>query len=229
MAPDGSVDWLCVPSFDSPSVFGSLLDRGAGYFRFAPVRDQRADGAGAYDPGTNVLVTTWHTPSGWLEVRDALTMAPRTGPDETTPHTRPPADDDAEHLFVRTAVCLSGSVEVEIGLRAGLRLRPGAGDLDRRDGGRTHAPTPSAPGRRSGCTRDLALGVEGNSVVGRHVLQAGESGVLRPVVVERPGRARRTTPTRPAGSWRPRSSGDAGWAGPASPTTRCARSSSARR
>ena len=55
VAPDGSVEWLCLPRPDSPSVFGALLDRSAGHFRFGPsnadVPDQRR-----YVPGTNVLV-----------------------------------------------------------------------------------------------------------------------------------------------------------------------------
>ena len=102
VAPDGTVDWLCVPRFDSPSVFGALLDRGAGGFRFAPfginVPSDRI-----YEPGTNSLVTSWKTASGWVVVRDALTMGPRRGPDTVTPHTRPPADEDADHTLVRTA------------------------------------------------------------------------------------------------------------------------------
>ena len=61
VAPDGSVGWLCVPRFDSPSVFGSLLDRQAGYFRVGPF-GITIPTARAYEPGTNVLVTTWKTP-----------------------------------------------------------------------------------------------------------------------------------------------------------------------
>jgi hypothetical protein len=41
-------------------------------------------------------------------------MGPRVGEDQVTPHTRPPADDDADHLLVRTARCLEGEVEVEL-------------------------------------------------------------------------------------------------------------------
>src|SRR6202020_821260 len=95
VAPDGSVDWLCVPRFDAPSGFGTLLDREAGMFRFAPFGLNVPSGR-YYEPGTNVLVTTWKTPQGWVEVRDALTLGPTTCEDTITPHTRPPTDEDAD-------------------------------------------------------------------------------------------------------------------------------------
>ena len=113
VAPDGAVDWLCVPRFDSASVFGSLLDREAGTFRFGPF-GINVPTSRTYEPGTNVMSTTWRTPSGWVVVRDALTMGPTKGPDSVTPHTRPPADDDAEHMLVRVAECLEGRVEMEV-------------------------------------------------------------------------------------------------------------------
>ena len=113
VAPDGAIDWLCVPRFDAPSVFGSLLDREAGFFRFAPFGINHPT-ARAYVPGTNVLETTWKTPNGWIVVREALTLGPWDHEDEITPHTRPPADDDADHMLVRTVECIEGSVEVEL-------------------------------------------------------------------------------------------------------------------
>ena len=113
VAPDGSIDWLCVPRFDSPSVFGTLLDRQAGSFRLGPF-GVNVPAARIYEPGTNTLLTTWNTPMGWILVRDALTMGPRHHEDEITPHTRPPADDDGDHMLVRTIVCLEGNVEVEL-------------------------------------------------------------------------------------------------------------------
>ena len=113
VAPDGAIDWLCVPRFDSPSIFGTLLDREAGWFRFGPfginVPSNRI-----YEPGTNILNTTWHTPTGWAMVRDALTIGPTQHEDEVTPHTRAPADEDAHHMLVRTVLCMEGSVDMEL-------------------------------------------------------------------------------------------------------------------
>src|SRR3954462_13821908 len=113
IAPDGGVDWLCVPQFDSPSVFASLLDRGAGVFRLGPFGINVPSGR-RYEPGTNVLETVWKTPSGWVVIRDALIMGPTLGPDLVTPHTRPPAGDDTRHMLVRTAECMAGNVEMEL-------------------------------------------------------------------------------------------------------------------
>jgi GH15 family glucan-1,4-alpha-glucosidase len=172
VAPDGAVDWLCVPSFDSPSVFGSVLDRQAGFFRFAPYGNNHP-AMRNYEPGSNVLRTTWKTPSGWVVVRDALTMGPRTHEDEITPHTRPPADDDAEHVLVRTVECVEGQVEIELVCEPAFDYGRSAADWHVADGDR-HVADVSGAGLTLRLCSDLALGVEGNRIRGRHVLSAGE-------------------------------------------------------
>jgi alpha,alpha-trehalase len=173
VAPDGTVDWLCVPRFDSPSVFGSLIDRQAGGFRLAPF-GVNVPTARAYEAGTNVLITTWHAPRGWAVVRDALTIGPRRGPDALTPHTRPPADDDADHTLVRVVSCLDGVVEIELVCEAVFDYgRTTAGWVLAGDAGRS---ADAHDGEVTLCLEtDMALGVEGGRVRARHVLAAGES------------------------------------------------------
>jgi alpha,alpha-trehalase len=173
LAPDGSVDWLCVPRFDSPSVFGSLLDREAGSFRFAPF-GINVPTARQYVPGTNVLETTWKTPTGWVVVRDALTMGPAPGVDVVTPHTRPPADDDADHTFVRVAECVGGRVEIELVCEPVFDYGRVAATWSIADDSR-HVAEASWADTTLRLHTDLRVGIEGERVRGRHVLEAGES------------------------------------------------------
>jgi GH15 family glucan-1,4-alpha-glucosidase len=172
VAPDGAIDWLCVPRFDSPSVFASLLDRQAGFFRFAPFGINHPP-ARAYEPGTNVLVTTWKTPSGWVVVRDALTMGPREHRDSITPHTRPPADDDADHMLVRTVECIDGEVEVDLVCEPVFDYGRAPAEWTAVDGDERTADA-SGAGQTIRLRSDLALGIEGNRVRARHVLAQGE-------------------------------------------------------
>jgi GH15 family glucan-1,4-alpha-glucosidase len=69
---DGVLDWFCCPRFDSPSVFGSLLDaeRG-GFFKIAPDRDDYVSRQ-LYLPDTAILITRFMTPDGVGEVHDFM-------------------------------------------------------------------------------------------------------------------------------------------------------------
>jgi GH15 family glucan-1,4-alpha-glucosidase len=69
---DGSVDWLCLPNFDSPSVFAAILDDGkGGRFRIAPPHDGVRHKQ-FYWPDTNVLVTRFLHPDGIGEIEDYM-------------------------------------------------------------------------------------------------------------------------------------------------------------
>jgi len=113
VAPDGSVEWLCLPRPDSPSVFGALLDRSAGTFRFGPsnaqVPQQRR-----YVPGTMVLETTWQTATGWLTVQDFLAVGPVRGGARRADYHRAPADTGGVGALVRIATCIGGRAEVMV-------------------------------------------------------------------------------------------------------------------
>jgi GH15 family glucan-1,4-alpha-glucosidase len=171
VAPDGAIDWLCVPRFDAPSVFGTLLDREAGAFRFGPF-GINVPTARVYEPGTNTLLTTWTTSSGWVAVRDALTLGPRRGVDIVTPHTRPPTDEDAEHLLVRVAFCIEGEVEVELTCEPVFDYGRVPAEWTVAEDG--HQADASGAGLTIRLHTDMALGVEGDWVRARHVLKQGE-------------------------------------------------------
>ena len=113
IAPNGSVEWLCLPRPDSPSVFGALLDRSAGSFRFGPantmVPHQRR-----YLPGTMVVETTWHTPTGWLVIQDLMVIRKADEEKRRPGYRRAPTDLAAAGVLLRTAKCVSGEIELVV-------------------------------------------------------------------------------------------------------------------
>ena len=93
---NGTIDWYCVPRFDSPSVFASILDaeRG-GFFGLRP--DLPATAKQLYWPDTNVLITRFLTPDGVGEVQDFMPIA------EGGPET-------GRHRLIRRVACARGSI-----------------------------------------------------------------------------------------------------------------------
>jgi alpha,alpha-trehalase len=171
VAPDGAIEWLCIPRFDSPSVFGAILDRGAGRFRIGP--REVVPVARRYLPGTNILETTWATKTGWLVVADALTIGPwRPRPDD--PHTRPPPDLDAECVLVRTVTCVQGEVPIELSCHP--RFDYGRAPPEWKLAEDRHSATVIAEDQPElVLTTDLNLGVELERAAARHTLADGES------------------------------------------------------
>ena len=175
VAPSGSVEWMCLPRMDGPSIFAAILDRHAGWFRLGPA-DVTVPSDRRYLAGTMVLETTWDTPTGWAVVRDVLLVGPwRDDSPGASPHRRAPSDHQAERVLLRTARCLSGSIEFV------LECEP-AFDYGRRRGRWQHvgdsygqaeiAPADGEPAIR--LTTDLNLGLEGPRAMARRRLRAGE-------------------------------------------------------
>jgi GH15 family glucan-1,4-alpha-glucosidase len=176
VAPNGAVEWMCAPRMDSPSIFGALLDRGAGSFRLGAAeaevpQDRR------YLPGTLVLETSWNVGEGWVIVRDALVVGPwRIKDPSRSTYQRPPTDYAAAHVLLRTVRCVNGEVQLlmecepafdfgqhhatwrytDAGYSQAIGFAEGDGDL------------------RLTLTTDLRLGFEGPRAVARTLLKEGD-------------------------------------------------------
>lgn len=172
VSPDGSVGWLCVPRFDSPSLFGTLLDREAGYLRFAPFGTNHPSHR-TYEAGTNVLTSTYKTPTGWAVVRDALTIGRRVREDTVTPHTRPPSDEDADHMLVRVVECIEGRVEMELICEPAFDYGRASARWSLQDAD-AHTADATGEGVTVRLQTDMALGVEGDRARARRSLAKGE-------------------------------------------------------
>ena len=99
---DGSIDWLCLPRFDSASTFGALLgDEDHGRWLLAPAASLTGEATStrSYLPDTFTLVTTWTTTTGEVEVTELM------------PHGDRRAD------IIRRVRGVSGAVEMHVDLR----------------------------------------------------------------------------------------------------------------
>lgn len=94
---DGTIDWLCLPAFDSPSVFCSILDdEKGGHFSLHPQNYARRQQL--YLPNTNVLLTRFLSPEGVVETLDFMPV---------------PEKDEDRHRLIRNVRCVRGSMTLD--------------------------------------------------------------------------------------------------------------------
>src|SRR6266487_2587374 len=107
VSKDGSIDWCTFHRFEARPVFARILDWAkAGFFRIAPLDDDY-EATRRYLPGTNVLETTFRTPTGVLVLTDFFAYrVPEQGEEAHSAHP--------DHQLIRIARCTEGEVAVKV-------------------------------------------------------------------------------------------------------------------
>jgi len=170
---DGAVEWLCLPRFDSPSVFAALLDRGAGRLTLRPPGVVTPISR-RYRPGTLVVETTWVTDTGWMVVNDALSIAswdPTAG--------APIVSHESDHSLLRSITCIDGEVDIEMECLPRFDYGRGApvwsdGDAAGESPGVSEKIARGEDGTDLELRTDLELETDGDAVRGRIHLREGE-------------------------------------------------------
>jgi alpha,alpha-trehalase len=103
---DGSIDWLCLPRYDSDAVFARILGSDAGHWSIRPRGSYTSERR--YVPGTLVVETTFTTDSGSVRLRDAMAFAEGQRGHEL--------GHDAPHEVLRSVEGVSGTVELDLEL-----------------------------------------------------------------------------------------------------------------
>ena len=170
VALDGAIDWFCVPTSTRPAC-SARCSTGA-------LAISGSDRLGSTTQCQGVC-------SGDECARDDLEDTQRLGrgsrradhgpanrDDEVTPHTRPPADDDCDHMLVRTVRCLEGQIEIELVCEPAFDYGRIPAEWTLVDGSRHTADATGAG--QSMRLRHMAVGIEGNRARARRILEAGE-------------------------------------------------------
>ncbi|MFL5842316.1 MAG: glycoside hydrolase family 15 protein [Thermoleophilaceae bacterium] len=176
VAPSGSIEWLCAPQFDTPSVFAAVLDRDAGRFRLGPA-DVTVPASRRYLPGTMILESTWMTRTGWLVVYDFLAIGPWHHEEEREArHRRAPSDYEAEDCMVRIASCVQGLIDLNMECSPLFDYGSKGGDWEYTGPGYSEAvATAEGCDVRLALDSSLRVGFEGRLAAARTTLREGQS------------------------------------------------------
>ncbi len=180
---DGSVDWLCLPRFDSPSVFGAILDsEKGGRFRIAPAATGALRQKQYYWPDTNVLITRFLHPDGIAEVEDYMPVGHGAGPDAQ---------------LVRRVRVVRGSLPLEVECRPAFDYARARHVTEVSE----HGARFDGPGLSLGLAASVPLRPDNGGAIAALALSEGQSAtfVLRTIAPDaHPGRC---PGTEEAGDW----------------------------
>jgi GH15 family glucan-1,4-alpha-glucosidase len=160
VAMDGSIDWLCYPHFDSPSVFAAMLDdKKGGFFRIAPAQEGAALKQ-FYWPETNVLITRFMAADGVGEVTDFMPVGVH--------------GEKIGNRVVRHASVSRGTVRFRLECRPAFDYARAAHTVRLKDS----AAFFEAPGLTLALTATVPLTLEGGAAVAEFTLSEGERAVF---------------------------------------------------
>jgi len=162
---EGTVDWFCAPRFDSPSVFGSILDPDAGSWTVR-VLDGEVRTNQFYFPDSNILVTRFLTEEGVAEVHDFMPLLKAH-------------DEDHRQRLVRRIVAVRGQVRV----RTEITPRPDYGRAQPRltevsGGVLVEAETTGGPGVRLGLMASTRLELEDGTASAELTMEGGDEAIF---------------------------------------------------